>query len=960
MERFIRVSSLSLFVFCTMNVLSAAETRVVSTIQDALTQLTLNERELGGEINRRILDIIRKNYLVIDVDGDWLDKFRNREARKDRSSWYFGIGKVIDAGSLFTQYTSDERVAARTAYLVNELRKSRDPDGYLGFWQVEAEGRQNHINWILHEQEYIILGLVRNFLCTGNPQALEDAKIMADYVTRTFPTPQNPCFPPQNICTAGLPEGFLALYAVTGDKRYLDFAADTPHGSQWEIQLGTLRDWKQDLNTRPCHVYVMLARTYAQTELYRLDGADSLLDMSRLMKQELLEKGRGGMLVTGSCSEGEHFTYNQNGAGAIGESCVTAYMLRWIDSLLRLEGDLHYGDIIERTMYNALFAAQSPDGRRIRYFTPFTGERAYDSRDSFCCCGNFRRAMGELPKKVYYQTRDGGIVLNLFTQSQKTFHVNNKTVTLQQETDYPNSGNVRLTFQPSEPLAFAFRFRTPRWCETMTVQLNEEPPITVDPSQQKHGWYELDRTWNAGDTVRITMPMEWRLVRGRAMQKGRVALLRGPVVYCLGKDQNPERLATSPDFGTLVIDPASLGTPIADTTIRPDGLKVVAKAWTNRELTGEQVDVVFTEFADPSGIATYVFVPDMTNTHGVRIMNDEIISEARTCVDAEVVEALYGPKADNIEDAFTLTGTVVASLAGDYVAPEGNTQLAAEFNDSSGSGRWSIWHCRNNGFLSTATEADKKLLKSQFKAYASPLGAAYGYEGTADGLGFVSNYQPAPNMEALWTAHYTEQVFDFVIPLSERNDYLLTHPLADVDSFLVFRWTPGAHLAGKWLTLCGTLRSRLDGNGVSMNVVNWTGRQTSGILKTLDTQQGRRTSMPNTGTQEFTIRLQPNEAREHIDFVIHNNGNHFCDSTAVKLNIYASDKGTDQIDVTETIRSVFKRKPITELGEYDTLFGKSSAGAERTLKLKFHFPTDGTTTYLQLPEDAPIELNLDE
>ncbi|MEI6399730.1 MAG: beta-L-arabinofuranosidase domain-containing protein, partial [Pseudomonadota bacterium] len=63
-----------------------------------------------------------------------------------------------------------------------------------------------------------------------------------------------------------------------------------------------------------------------------------------------LKRGEGGMLVTGSCSEGEHFTYNQNGRGAIGESCVTAYMLRWMDSLLRLEGDLRYGDLLERAL----------------------------------------------------------------------------------------------------------------------------------------------------------------------------------------------------------------------------------------------------------------------------------------------------------------------------------------------------------------------------------------------------------------------------------------------------------------------------------------------------------------------------------------------------------------------------------------------------------------------------------
>ena len=67
--------------------------------------------------------------------------------------------------------------------------------------------------------------------------------------------------------------------------------------------------------------------------------------------------------------------YTQNGSGSISESCVTAYLIRWLGSLMRLEGDLRKGDVMERAIYNALFAAQSPSGRQIRYFTPFAGPR---------------------------------------------------------------------------------------------------------------------------------------------------------------------------------------------------------------------------------------------------------------------------------------------------------------------------------------------------------------------------------------------------------------------------------------------------------------------------------------------------------------------------------------------------------------------------------------------------------
>lgn len=389
-SQWIPTAALVLFGFCLrLPALTPSETVCQDAVKPGLkssSQLEpvfFNRSELGGEINRRILNVIYGNYMKIDLDRDWLDHFCHRTERNGKGYVYYGIGKVIDAGSLFTAYTGDENVAQRTKYLIETLLSSRDPDGYLGFWSPEPEGRQNHINWILHEQEYVTLGLVRHYRCTGDEKSLAAARVMADYIMKTFPTPQNPCFPPEKICTAGLPEAFLELYRVTGEKKYLDFAANTPHGSNSEIRLSTLRGWKQDFSTRPCHVYVMLARTYAQTELYRLEGTPSLMEMSTFMRNELLEFGRGGLLVTGSCSEGEHFTYNQNGAGSIGESCVTAYMLRWLDSLLRLEGNLRYGDIMERTIFNALFAASSPDGRQIRYFTPFSGDRTYDSRDGF-------------------------------------------------------------------------------------------------------------------------------------------------------------------------------------------------------------------------------------------------------------------------------------------------------------------------------------------------------------------------------------------------------------------------------------------------------------------------------------------------------------------------------------------------------------------------------------------------
>jgi DUF1680 family protein len=927
-------------------------------VPDKLCRVTLNAQELGGEIDRRIRNLIQQNYMVVDLDGKWLNHFRNRTDRGNRSHVYYGIGKVFDAGSLFAAYTGDPKVAARTQYIIDELVKSRDADGYVGFWNVEPENRQDHINWILHEQEYINLALVRHYRCTGNPQSLAHAKIMGDYILKTFPTPQNPCYDAGQICTAGLPEGMLELHRVTGERRYFDFAADVPHGNnRGEVKLASLRTWEQDFSRPPRHVYVMLARCYAQTELYRLTGEENLLHMSQLMRHELLKKGAGGLLVTGSCSDGEQFTYNQNGRGAIGESCVTAYVLRWIDSLLRLEGDLRYGDLLERTIYNALFAANSPDGRWIRYFTPFTGDRQYDTRDFFCCCGNYRRAVAELPQKVYYRTPEGGIALNLFSNSKKAFEVKGQTVTVLQETAYPNDGDVKLTFStPDErksPVAFAFRFRTPHWCEKLTLRVNDEAPVTIDPRGQQLGCYVLNRTWKDGDVVRISMPMAWRFLRGRAVQDGRVALLRGPLVYCIGKDQNAELLKKCPEPRNLVIDPASLGEPLQDDSIRPRGLKAVAQAWLNQDCTGEKVGVVLTEFIDPSGQDVYFRVPNLADTSPVRLTDDEIVSWPNEFVNAHVLKALYGPKATgDLESLFEIRGDVVADLAADYVNPGGKTGVKAEFPAATG-GRWAFYNCRNRGLLSTAAAGEVKPLDSQFKAFGTPLGYAYGLENQGDQLGFVSDYAPSVRQEDAWRNHYTEQMFDQVLSAAERNQFLYTHPISDTACYNVFRWTPSADVPKKDVTLCGTLFSNL-GNGVELRVIRWNDDTRHDVLGTFNTKD---LTVGKCGTAEFVLRLPPGEVGKHLDFVLHNAGAHVCDATALRLRAYTNvQRAAAQTDVTDKVQAQFRNRLVTPLGRYTELFGEVAPAAEKTLKVKLHYWRDGVVKYLEFPQDSALDL----
>jgi DUF1680 family protein len=580
---------------------------VKSAVPDRLQPVPLKRAQLGGEIGRRLDDLIYKNYMVLDLDGVFVAPFRARPFTDDYH--YVGVGKVVDAGSLLSVYSGDPAVAERTSRLVDGLLATRDADGYIGAFRPEPGGRQNHRNWALHEQEYLLLGLTRHALALGDRASLQAARKLGDYVIGTFGRDPKP----EEVCTAGLPEAFLLLYKATGARKYLDFAAHIRHGNaKAEIQCASLLDWKQTFDSAAAHVYVMLARCYAQTELYRALGTPALLEMSAYMRRELLRED-GGLNVVGSASDGEWFSYTQNGAGMIGESCVTAYLLRWLESLMRLEGDLRYGDIMERTIYNALLAAQDPEGRRIRYFTPFTGPRAYFDRDGHCCPGNFRRIMAELPQQVYYRAADGALAVNLYTTSQAVVGLDRGlSVTISQETDYPSSGRVVIRVAPSREAAFPLRLRIPRWCDSASVRINDGTPTFfrrgADPG-------EIRRVWRAGDTVTLDMPMPWRLIRGRQLQEGKAALARGPVIYCLGTAQNEEILKKYPKFAGLVIDPSGIGEPELDRSVRPDGRKVAVKArveapgaWSKG---APHLVVTFTEFVDPTGIVTFVPLLDL-------------------------------------------------------------------------------------------------------------------------------------------------------------------------------------------------------------------------------------------------------------------------------------------------------------------------------------------------------------
>lgn len=567
---------------------------------DVFLPLELPDVQVGGEIGRRIAITVTNNLLVLDADRDFLPPFREKVAKDG----YIGLGKLIDATVKFAAHTSDPRVLALKRHLVEETIEAQEIDGYIG---IMAPVHRVQSLWDVHEIGYLIWALLTDHQYFGEARSLAAARKAADYLVRQWPAlPKDWCVGTDvapHVAVTGIERTMLALHRATGDATYLDFTVRTRALPEWDLPIVIGR--RQGIEG---HVYAYMARCLAQLELYRSQPNRRLLGQTERALDFMLHQD--GLHITGGTGQCEIWTDDQDGRGDLGETCATAYQLRVYESLLRLRGEARMGDLIERTVFNSLFAAQSPDGRRLRYFAPTEGPRAYWTTDTYCCPCNFRRIVAELPGMVFYRA-GGGLAVNLYTPSRAKLTVGNDVALVaSQDTDYPNSGRVRLRLDPERPVKFSLHLRIPVWGQGATVTINGEP---AKGSPRNGTFFVVTREWRPGDGVMIDLPMEWRLVKGRQRQAGRVAVLRGPQLFCLNPAQNPELAELDgAGLGYLALDPKSLGAPIRNDAVRPGGLGCRVSAWKPGFGLGARADyeLTLTEFPDPEGRATYFRLRD--------------------------------------------------------------------------------------------------------------------------------------------------------------------------------------------------------------------------------------------------------------------------------------------------------------------------------------------------------------
>lgn len=582
---------------------------------DKLAPIDVRQVKVSGEIGRRIDVTAHNNLMVLDYDKDFLKPFRE----KKQKDGYVGLGKTIDALVRMAYHTGDPKLVELKKRVVAETIKCQEKDGYIGL--VEPDARVWAL-WDIHELGYVIYGLSMDHRMFGEKPSLEAARRLADWLIARWTA--EPDRKPGggsitvHMAVTGIESDMLALYAETKDPKYLDFVAKFRKLPEWDAQIVVGR-W----GPVGGHAYAHICRCIAQLRLARIEPDDRLLKPTQDVMDFITT--HNGMVVTGEVGDHECWHTSQSGTINLGETCATAYLVRLLDERLRMTADPLCGDLMERVIHNALFAAQSPDGRKIRYYTPFDGPRLYHQGDTYCCPCNYRRIVAELPGMIYYRTagaRSGsGVMVNLYAPSEATIDLGEElTVKLRQETRYPHDGRVVLHVDPSKPAQFPIALRVPKWCKGPIVSVGADKPERVAVQGRAA---VLDRQWKPGDRVTLELPMPVRLVKGRQNQAGCVAVMRGPLVFCLSRERN--KLPKDLDLRLLTIDPATLEGPAPDDSFPGAKLAVRVKAWAPGKwypMAPHDHTLTLTEFPDPSGEATYLHVP---NPNAAELVDDELL-----------------------------------------------------------------------------------------------------------------------------------------------------------------------------------------------------------------------------------------------------------------------------------------------------------------------------------------------
>jgi uncharacterized protein len=484
------------------------------------------------------------------------------------------VYKVIEGAAYTLALQPDPALDQQLDDVIAKIAAAQQPDGYL--YTVGQIGRMaekpiccvSESRWAdlrsgheLYNAGHLFEAAVAHFQATGKRNLLGVATRSADLLTRVFGPGKNLGIPGHEEVEIGL----VKLYRVTGNEGYLKLARfflDQRGNAEGHELYGAYNQDHEpivDQSTAVGHA-VRAAYLYSgMADVAALTGAEGYVAaIDRIWDDVVSSK----LYVTGGIGaehEGEAMgdQFHLPNRTAYAETCAAIANAMWNYRLFRLHGDAKYVDVIERTAYNAILSSVALSGDQFFYVNPlasdgeyaFNADRSTGRRPWFrcsCCPPNVARFLASFGSYVYAQA-DDGVYVNLFVGGRTRVELEGGSMELSQTTDYPWKGDVTITVEPAAETEFALHVRVPGWARERPVpsdlyryEDSAGVPYTLSVNGQPvkvelvRGYAVLQRRWNAGDTVELSLPMPVRRVVSDervGANRGRVALERGPVVY---------------------------------------------------------------------------------------------------------------------------------------------------------------------------------------------------------------------------------------------------------------------------------------------------------------------------------------------------------------------------------------------------------------------------------------------
>lgn len=474
------------------------------------------------------------------------------------------VYKTIEGASYSLQTYPDKKLQKYIDSVLVIVAGAQEPDGYL--YTARTMNPKHPHNWAEKERwvavenlshefynlGHMIEGAVAHYQATGKRNFLNIAIKYADCVCREIGNgPQQKKYVPgHQIAEMAL----VKLYMVTGDKKYLDqakFFLDTRGYTSRKDAYSQAHKPVVEQDEAVGHAVRAVYMYSGMADVAAITGDSSYIKAIDKIWDNIVSKKiyiTGGI---GARHAGEAFgnNYELPNQSAYCETCAAIGNVYMNYRLFLLHGDAKYFDVLERTLYNGLISGVSLDGGSFFYPNPLSSNGKYSRKPWFgcaCCPSNVSRFIPSLPGYVYAVKNDQ-VYVNLYLSNKAELKVDKKKILLEQETSYPWNGDIRLKITQGNQ-DFTMKLRIPGWVrgnvlpgDLYSYTDNQKPAYQVSVNGQtvesdvNDGYLSIARKWKKGDVVEVHFDMIPRIVKANPKVEadhGRVAVERGPIVYC--------------------------------------------------------------------------------------------------------------------------------------------------------------------------------------------------------------------------------------------------------------------------------------------------------------------------------------------------------------------------------------------------------------------------------------------